>query len=514
MPRRLTEVVRTRWWLIGVLALTLAYAWPMQVNGYNQNAHYALVRALASGTPTIDRSIGEIGDLSSGDIARYKGHLYSVKPPGLAMTALPAFLLVDNLGMRTTGDPTRVIWALNLIGSVLPTILLVLLVGWVASRLEPGYGPATAITLGAATMALSFATLFFNHALSTMLGFASFALLFGERRRPPSFALVAAAGVAAGLGITADYQIGFIAPVLGLYALARGPIVRRGLAYAGGVGAGTVPLLAFNVWAFGSPTHLPYQDYWVGRPGSGPLKAFARQPSFDSVSEYLFSAMGLVTLMPVVCAGMVGVVLLARWGWWAEALTIGGVLLVIGVYQAGIGGFGGLGPPRYLMTIVPFALLPIAFVWRAYPLTALALALVSAFQIVVQAATGPLAAYDGNWLDRASKLEFVLTPASLIDVTGWYTITPFFVAVAVAIVAAALATRRPTVTVRDTLVALAALAGWAAVALAARNSYGRPPADGYVLVVALAASALVLLVAWRGGSRRERAYRPAVESPS
>ena len=44
-------------WLLALLALAVAFAYPMQVNGYNQNAHYALVRALADGKPWIDQSL-------------------------------------------------------------------------------------------------------------------------------------------------------------------------------------------------------------------------------------------------------------------------------------------------------------------------------------------------------------------------------------------------------------------------------------------------------------------------
>src|ERR671937_2938106 len=115
-------------WLLALGALAVAFAWPMQVNGYNQNAHYALVRALAVyGTPRIDKTRGQIGDVSTGDVATYKGHVYAAKAPGLALTSVPAFLLVKALGMRTTGDPTRVIWALHLWSIVLPALLIVLL---------------------------------------------------------------------------------------------------------------------------------------------------------------------------------------------------------------------------------------------------------------------------------------------------------------------------------------------------------------------------------------------------
>src|SRR5262245_31409118 len=64
-------------WLLPLLALAVAAAWPMQINGWNQNAHYALTRALVAGTPNIDRTQHEIGDLGTGDVSVDDGHTYS-----------------------------------------------------------------------------------------------------------------------------------------------------------------------------------------------------------------------------------------------------------------------------------------------------------------------------------------------------------------------------------------------------------------------------------------------------
>src|SRR5215217_3055951 len=158
----------------------------MQVNGWSQNAHWAFVR--------------EIGDLGTGDTATRAGHLYAAKPPGLALATVPWYAAVSATGVRTTGEPTRPIWLMNLWGSVLPALLLVVAVWWLAERFEPGFGPLTAAIVGLGTMVLAFATLFFNHALATFFGFAPFAVLWHERRGPPRLRLVALAGLLAGLG--------------------------------------------------------------------------------------------------------------------------------------------------------------------------------------------------------------------------------------------------------------------------------------------------------------------------
>jgi hypothetical protein len=501
---RLPPVEDRRWALLALLSLAVAFGWLLQVNGWNQNAHWALARALADGVPYIDRTIGEIGELGSGDTATHDGHLYTVKPPGLALATVPWYAAVSATGVRTAGEPTRPVWLMNLWGSVLPALLLVVAIWWLAERLEPGLGPLTAAIVGLGTMVLAFATLFFSHSLSTLLGFLPFAVLWHERHGPQRLRLVALAGLLIGLGFTVDYQIGFgVGVVLGLYAALRGRrpqlLATRLGAYVAGALVGALPNFAFNWWAFGSPLHSIYEDFWREHPGlKATLNPYAISPDWDSASAMLFSTMGLFTLAPVLLLGVVGIGLLVRRRLVAEALVVAGVCLVVGIYQAGLGAFGGQGPPRYLMTLVPYLGLPIALALRAFPLTTVALASISIFQAVVQTATGPLAAYDGEWLERARERNFMLTAASVVDVTGWYTILVFFLAVVAAVGCAVLASRPLMIRASEWPMAVAGLGVWVVMALRATNPVGLPPSTRYVLSAALggAAAAAVAYAAW------------------
>jgi hypothetical protein len=493
---------RRRWPLVAFLALAFVFAWPMQVNGYNQNAHYALVRALADGVPYIDKSRGEIGEVSTGDTGEYRGHVYSAKGPGLAFATLPVFWVVDAVGMRTTGDPTRVIWTLHLWSLVLAALAIVLLVRRLGDRLAPGYGLAAAVTVGLATLVLPFATLFFAHVPAAALALGAFAVLAEERLGGPQLALVAIGGALAGLAVTTDYPLARAGALLGLYALRPERLVARAAAYTGGVFAGLLPLLAFNLWAFGNPFHIAYEDYYAG-PGGGQVGgAFGfGAPGLDEAHALLVSSMGILVLTPVVAAGVAGAVLLLR-SHRAEALAILGIAAVYLVWNSSLTSnspFGGLGPPRYLIALVPFVGVALAAAYRAFPLTTLALALVSAFQMVVMTATGPLAAYDGDWLGRVRRHDFVQTGASVLELTGWYTIAPFFLAALVAAAAALLASSRPEVARAELPLAVAAVVAWALLALAAENPNGAPPGTAYVAAAAAALLAFCALVAWRSG---------------
>jgi hypothetical protein len=492
--------VRRLAWPVAVVALAFVLAYPMQVNGWNQNAHYALVRALADGKPWIDETVREIGDVGSGDVARFEGHVYAAKAPGLAFVSLPAFLVVEATGMRTTGDPTRVVWALHLWGVVVAGLVLLLVVRALGDRLAPGFGPAAAVAGILGTMLLPFGTLFFAHVLAATLGIAAFAVLWRERDGGERVGLLVLAGALAGFAVTVDYPLVLVAAILGLYALRRAGLVRRALAYGAGCLLGIAPLLAFNVWAFGSPTHIAYEDYYGSdaEPAGG-IFGFGL-PSLSHARDLLLSSMGLLTITPLVACGVAGAILALRRRR-AEMVVVLAVAGTYFLYNASLryaSPFGGLGPPRYLIPLLPFLAVALAASFRRLPLTTTALAAISALQMVLMTATGPLAAFDGDWLGRLARRDVVQTGASIVDVTGWYTILPFLLAAAVAAVAGALATAPVTPARSELPLALAVVLGWAAVAATARNPNGLPPATDYVAAVVVAVGVLVAALAVLG----------------
>ena len=107
-------IIRAHAGALAILAVTAAYAWPMQGPNGVQNAHYALVRALASGTTNIDKARFEVGQASTNDISRYHRHIYSNKAPGLAFLCTPLFKVVQAVGggstvrLRSTRAPQRI----------------------------------------------------------------------------------------------------------------------------------------------------------------------------------------------------------------------------------------------------------------------------------------------------------------------------------------------------------------------------------------------------------------------
>lgn len=471
--------------VVAIVLLALAWVPVMQLPGANQNAHLALVKSLADGTPDIDRYRTE-----TADTAYVGGHYYAAKAPGLALFTLPWYLGLDELDLTVANPgaslswpeamyamPRSAIWEVGLFGALLPSFVLLLLVWSVVDRLIRGYGTAAAITVGAGSLLGILATFFFAHTLSACLGFAAFALVVYERhggRAGPRTALLAPAGLAAGLAVVVELPLAIVAVAVGIYAaVQRRQSMRRAATYTAGVIAGIVPLLAFDAWAFGSPFRLPYTNAVLEPGATGHDVVGANAGGFFGVGapklhaglELLMSGTGLIVLTPVWALAGFGLVILWRSGMKAEAAVVGGLAGAFVLYNAAywlpFGGF--FAGPRFLVPLLPFLAVPVAAAWRALPLTSLALALAAIVVTTASLLAEPLVSAEdaGTWFHRLGRGDVTQTLFHWqLGIDGTRGVIPVALLVLAAVALAMIVTPRPEFTWRDGLLACAALVAW------------------------------------------------------
>jgi hypothetical protein len=545
--RHALQTLRARPGLAAVVTLGVAWGLVMHQMGWAQMAHYDQVQAFSKGEAQIDQWHWDTNDKAWVD-----GHFYSVKSPGMAALTTPLYMAIHDLGgdklaraavsnanhtahpkwypgdsvvplenygydvqrgmrvQQVVEQSTPIVWALTLLAAVIPAILLLLLVRWAADRFMPGYGTAAAITLGLATVVMTFAAEFFSHVISAGLAFAAFCVLMKERDSPPSRRMVAAAGLLAGLAVTFEFQTGLVGVVLIGYALARRTDwLARGAAYAAGAVAGALPMLAFNFWAFGNPLKLAY-GYAVAFPGVSGHDVLGLNshgffgitaPRFDSALSLLLAGRGLLVLTPIIVMAIVGVFAMRREGHRAEANTILAIAAVYFIYNSGYWlPFGGGTPgPRFLIPALPFLAIGLAFAYKRLPALTLGLAIPSGLMMLVGTLTYPLLGKQGtgtwaDWLVQGRLEHTVLTAFGVTN--AWLAIAPFVAAVLTAAVLAARAT--PSTSLSDYRFAVPALLTWVCISAVGPGIAGDDISvlnPGNISALWLVASAVVLSLA-------------------
>lgn len=203
---------------------------------------------------------------ATGDLAFASGHFHPNKAPGMSLLAAPAYALLHALDRAWGGDPddwgtlTRNAWLTSWLSVGLVAAAGLVLFHRLARRLGASESASLLATvgLGFGTLYWSYATQLFEHDPMAVALLASYACLAGRR---PSAWLTAGAGAAAGAAVVLNYVAVFPAVFLALYlAAAAGP--RRVPALATFAAGAVVPLsllAAYNEACFGRLFTTNYQ---------------------------------------------------------------------------------------------------------------------------------------------------------------------------------------------------------------------------------------------------------------
>ena len=365
----------------------------------------ALADAFLHGRVTIDANAAQTIDR-----ARYEGHYYSDKPPGLsAVAAIPvAVLRADNPALVEpdstfwNAEGSFALWAIQALVGGFFFVLGVVLVGRVAEAVAARTGGPAAAAYGLGTLAHPLAPTLFGHIPAGTLGLAGL-LLAGRGTRLH----LLAAGACAGAAVLIEYQAALIVVALLIYAAWRsGP--RSAVVLAAGGLPAVVLLGLYNVAAFGSPFRLSYMyvdNVYARKQSQGFFGIGLPDPS--SFWTILLGDRGLLLLSPVLVLAVAGLWLLARSGFPREAAVVGGLAGAFLVVNSGYFlPYGGVSPgPRFFATCVPLLAIGFGPAFARWPRTSYIAAAISILAMTSAALTWSFAKENGFLIPSQETLS-------------------------------------------------------------------------------------------------------------
>ncbi len=267
--------------------------------------------------------------------------------------------------------------------------------------------------------------------------------------------LPAVAGLLAGLAIVVEFSTAIVALTLAGLTLLGPNRLRRVAAYGLGAAVGIVPLLAFNLWAFGSATTLSYTNAVItpGTSGHDVIGANSsgfygiETPSARSATELLLADKGLLIVCPIVAFAALGLVLAWRRPTRAEAVACATICVLFLLYNASYFlPFGGWGPgPRFLVAALPFSLVLVAYALARFPVAVTVVGLCGVAAMALANATTPIVSEErglGFWLGRLHAGDVTETVWTRLGVTDrWVAIAPYGVLIVIGLVLAIVAAR-------------------------------------------------------------------------
>lgn len=360
----------------------------LETNPNNATRLFAAISLVEAGDATID----EFEALTS-DKARFGGHYYMDKAPGMTLMALPAVWLANALtGDRSAnhaadfaspGLPRFLRLRLRLAVALGPALLTALaavllldLATGITGNARAGLVAALGYALGSPVWGWS--TTLFGHApVAALLLIATWAVWRGTAgaRENLRWRYPLLAGAALGWAVVIEFPAACGGLAIALWALWRMrdmPLPARarliGLATLAGLAA-LVPLALYNAHAFGSPFTLGYQGV-VGFEGMERGLFGLTYPHIEVLAQIIAGPdRGLIWVAPVLALGAVGLRHLTRapatrdLGWLAAAL-VALVLLYNASYFYWDGGHST--GPRHAIPALGFLALGLAPLWQAW----------------------------------------------------------------------------------------------------------------------------------------------------
>ena len=365
----------------------------------NQNSRLNMVIAVVEdGTFKIDKYVE-----NTVDYAKVGEHYYSDKAPGAALLGIPLYSgftvllyspLLDSFVTRLSNsdafastlradgsgvykEKVRFAMAqvfLTFFISALTSAFLGVLIYRLLAKFTSRPWPRITIVLGYGllTPAFAYAGAFYGHQLSTLLLLWAFYLGFTSKKTL-SVGVLLFIGLLLGFSVVTEYPTLLVVGIIFLYLFyllyQQGKWLKIGwVMLTGGIVA--VFWMAYNTYIFGGPLELgySYSELWVDQHHTGFMSL--TMPHWDAIWGITFSPFrGLLLLSPWLLLIFPGFVL-----WWqskqyrTEFFVVTLISLTVFLFNvSSIMWWGGFSiGPRYLLPMLPFAVLPTVFVFSKW----------------------------------------------------------------------------------------------------------------------------------------------------
>lgn len=405
--------------LIIFCLLTFVFAYFYQDGGWNGNSRFDLIFAIVQENRlTIDTFQNRPGT-ETGDKAYYKGHYYSEKAIGPAVVGTilyePLYWIkrIFNHGSQNTAEKILTYSIIGLPSAFAGCLIYILCLYLSKSRFR-AYLVTLATTLG--TLYFPYSTTFYSHQFTSSLLFSAFFLIFFLKEKPEKWKnwysfLV---GSLLGWAMISDFQASIIVIALVsyyFYILWRNRTFRHFRSIIWPMIGGSIPLLlqlGYNKLCFGNFFAMGYMTDSDPNFQAGFSKGFLgiHWPDLHAIYYMTFHpTMGIFWQSPVLLLSIFGIILMfLKHRYRVEAIlamaVISSSIIILSGFYAWWGGF--VVGPRYIIPMLPFFCIFLAFIPKRLTWSLVLLSLISFGQMLVAAAS-TVQVPDG-WLSRISTL--------------------------------------------------------------------------------------------------------------
>lgn len=350
---------------------------------WNDSSRYDLIRAIVEkGTVSIDEFSTNTGDRSI-----FRGHYYSDKAPGVAFAGVPVYWIANQLVHFMGWDRSKEdryiyiflrfkLWVVLVIIIAFPSSLLGVLLFEFLTRIQISERFSLWLTLGYSlgTIVFPYSTLFYGHQFAGVCIFSAFYII--NRRFTDSpihpFLFLWIAGFVSGYAVITEYPVILLLPIVTGYLWLKEKNFKSLGVFILGMAIPALILLYYNYLCSGKLFNVGYFhedmnrfNYEMGRGIAG--VTYPTLPALWGITFSLFR--GLFPINPFLLFAIPGYFYMYRqpvWRkeFWVSLLSVILFFLFNSSYYMWWGGWA-LGP-RHVIPILPFLVLPIAFLPRKY----------------------------------------------------------------------------------------------------------------------------------------------------